>query len=128
MSGSRRWFRYVDDEGTAYAINRDESNTELVNLAADYNLGVAGLDPLPQGVKPRYVTLSSVSGEISRDCFVLTPTRYAALNTAINFLLTAANFSGVSSDTTVSLILKQPEISRRLPKNGDTGLNDGDIE
>lgn len=126
--GSRRWFRYVDDEGTARAVNRDESNTELVNIAADTGVSVAGLEPLPQGVTARSVTLSDISGNVVRECIVLTPERYAALNNSVNFLLTAANFSGVATDTQTSIVRKNPELSRRQPRVGDTGQIDGDQE
>lgn len=128
MAGSRRWFPYTADNGNQYAILADESNTELVNLLADYQGSVAGLEPLPKGVTARFVTLANVSNTISRDCYILTPERYGALNNATNFLLTASNFSGVATDTPTSIVLKQPEISRRQPRQGDTGLVDGDID
>lgn len=126
MSGSIRWFAYQDDSDVSYAIRADESNTELVNLAPETSASVAGLIPLPKGVTPRSVTLEDSSGDISRTCYVLTPQRYAALNNAINFQLTPANFSGVSVATEVSVVRKNPEIARRQPRVADSGLNDGD--
>lgn len=126
MSGSLRWFRYVDDSGEPYAIFADESNTELVNPVALTGASVAGLQPLPKGIAPRYVTLQNDERTITRRAYVLTQERYGQINNALNFLLTPINFSGVSADTPVSTILKNPEIQRRIPRDADTGLNDGD--
>lgn len=126
MSGSLRWFRYIDDSGNPYAIFADESNTELVNPSALTTASVAGLQPLPKGVTARSVTLQDDSRNITRTAYVLTQERYGQINNALNFLLTPLNFSGVSADTPVSTILKNPEIQRRIPRNADTGLNDGD--
>lgn len=124
--GSKRWFRYVSDDGVPRAVERDESNTELVNVAADVNASVAGLFPLPKGIKPRSVILESADGLISRECVILNPDRYNALNNATNFLLTAANFSGVAVDTPTSIVRKNPEIARRQPRTSDSGQLDGD--
>lgn len=124
--GSKRWFKYTRDDGVVNAIFADESNTELVNLVADTTGSVSALEPLPKGITPRQVVLSDSTGNITRTCYVLTPARYAALNGATDFQLTAANFSGVSADTVVNITLKTAEKVRRQPKNADTGLNDGD--
>lgn len=127
MAGSLRWFRYVDDSGNPFAIFADESNTELVNPVLLTSASVAGLQPLPKGVTPRSITLQDDSRDITRTAYVLTQERYGQINNALNFLLTPVNFSGVAADTPVSVILKNPEIQRRIPRNADTGLNDGDI-
>lgn len=126
MAGSKRWFRYTRDDGGQAGIFLDESNTELVNLVADTTASVSALDPLPRGYTPRQIVLSDLSGNIKRTCVILTAARYAAISNATDFLLTAANFSGVSADTIVNPILKTAEKIRRQPKNADTGLNDGD--
>lgn len=126
MAGSLRWFRYLSDNLEAFAIFADESNTELINQVIDSQASVAGLKPLPKSVKPRYVTLANSSNTISRKCYVLNPVEYQGIDNATTRTLTPANFSGVSESTPVVVILKQPEISRRLPKDADTGLNDGD--
>lgn len=95
-------------------------------MVADTTGSVSALEPLPKGITPRQVVLSDSTGNITRTCYVLTPARYAALNGATDFQLTAANFSGVSADTVVNITLKTAEKVRRQPKNADTGLNDGD--
>jgi hypothetical protein len=120
---SKRWFPYTKDDGTVVAVLRDESNTELVDSAADGLTPPSGTPPLEQGVKARYVTLQNAAGQ-QKDCTVLNVTQYNALS------LSQA-FAGTNEDGTVAgdswvLVRKTPEISRRQPVNFDTGLTDGD--
>ena len=56
----------------------------------------------------------------------MTLDRYAAANNTTDYLLTAANFSGVAADTFVYVVLKQPELIRRQPRIADTAQLDGD--
>ena len=126
MSGSKRWFRYTADSGVNYGINADESNTELINTTANTTASVAGLTSLPKSIQPRFVQLASIDGKVKRKCYVLSTTTFSALNNATDYQLTPANFSGVSTDTLVSPVLKVNERARRQPKIFDTGLDDGD--
>jgi hypothetical protein len=126
MAQSKRWFRYTDDGGQAYAIIRDESNTELVNTTEDSQANVTGLDPLPKGREARYVMLSSADNLTKKKCTILTLSRYASLSTGDAFTLTANGNFGVPADTPVNIRLKQPQIERRQPFTGDTGHLDGD--
>ena len=126
MSGSKRWFRYTADSGVNYGIFADESNTELINTNANTTASVAGLTTLPKSIKPRFISLASIDGKVKRNCYVLSTTTFSALNSATDFMLTPANFSGVSADTLVSPILKFNEKARRQPRIFDTGLDDGD--
>lgn len=127
MAYSKRWFKYVDDIGSVYAINADESNTELVNLNTDSQAVIAaGTKSLPRGIKPRHVMLQSDDGLIKRKCYVLTQERYSDLLQGASYTLGANQFFGVQADTPVLIALKTPEISRRQPYQGDTQLIDGD--
>lgn len=120
---SKRWFPYTNDDGSVYAVLRDESNTELVDATADAAVAPSGTEPLPNGIKARYVTLRNAAGQI-KDCTVLTTAIY-------NGLSLSQAFAGTNEDGTVAgdswvLIRKTPEIARRQPVNFDTGLLDGD--
>lgn len=123
MSSSRRWFRYVADDGVAYGVEADESNTELTNLVAQTSLTVAGLLPLPKGYSPRYVDLEDASGNLKRKCIILTQARYAALSSADSF---PVSVDGTATTVSCAVVRKTAEKIRRQPKDGDTGLNDGD--
>lgn len=127
MSGSKRWFRYVSDGGDVFAIQADESNTELVNQVADSNAIIpAGTGPLPKGFNARYVSLEDPTGNIKRKCYVLNATEYNGILNGASYTLTAAGNFGVGADTPVVVKIKQPEITRRQPFQGDTALIDGD--
>lgn len=126
MSYSRRWFRYLDDAGNPFAIQADESNVELINDVASTASNVNALNPLPKGIKPRKVYLQDPTGTIARVIPVLTQAQYAALNVGANYTLTANGFAGVQADTPVQIRRKDPELERRQPFTGDTGLIDGD--
>jgi hypothetical protein len=108
-------------------LRLDESNTEKANSLVDLGVTVtAGMSGLPQGMKPRSVTLQSDDNTIKRKCIILSAARYNALGVGTQFLLTAGTFDGVSVDTVVSVRRKNPESLLRQPYQGDTGLIDGD--
>lgn len=127
MTGSKRWFLYTTDGGEDFAIQADESNTELVNpIGASGAVIPAGTLPLPKGVNARYVSLEDPTGSIRRIAYILTPTTYNTLTVNSPFTLTADGNFGVGADVPVLVKLKQPEIARRQPFQGDTALIDGD--
>lgn len=69
----RRWFGYVDDFGQAYAVELDESNTELVNPStAEAGTQVPTLT-LPRTVQPRTLRYNDTSGLFSRSVVFLSP-------------------------------------------------------
>lgn len=122
MAGSNKWFVYTTDDGTDFAINLDESNTEAVNGATqDYVPAVSIKYNLPRNVKPRAAYYASADGSRVLRCVALTQTIYNGIPTNVSSIsdpLTPAN--------TLGLIRIRPEIITRLPFAGDTGLNDGD--
>ena len=126
MSGSIRGFRYLTDSGETLSVNRDESNTELVNAPVITQSGVGGLKKLYSGYRPRAVVLENSERTIKRTCVVLTQTAYNLITQSQNYLATAANFSGVSEDTPLFVTQKIPERITRQPVSFDSGLNDGD--
>jgi len=126
MSGSIRGFRYTTDDGETLSLNRDESNTELVNAPVVTGAGVGGLKKLYQGYSPRMVVLSNAERTIQRRCAVLTQAAYNGISQSQNFQATAANFSGVAGTVELFVIQKIPEKILRQPVSFDSGLNDGD--
>lgn len=123
MAGSLKWFRYLADDNTPYAILADESNTEAVNTPLTTNAPVAGLVPLPRGYKARYVTLESSDGAFKRKAYVLDPDRFAIVNNTQVFVVPV---EGSATGVNTRIVLKEAERLRRQPKDADTGLNDGD--
>lgn len=126
MAGSLRWFRYLSDNGTSYGVLLDESNTELLNAPVVTDASPAGLNQPPKGLSPRSVTLESADGLVRRVAVILTQAAFAAISTATDYQLTAANFSGVAVDTVVNPVYTTAERFRRRPKRADTRQLDGD--
>jgi hypothetical protein len=120
--GSMRDFNYTDDGGTVWGLKLDESNTELVNLSGDTGAAVA-IHRAPRNLKPRYVIVTDVTGQIKRKCIVLNLARYAALSGTNNFTLAAVD---PNATTQVAVGRKVPEQVIDIIKNFDTGLTDGD--
>lgn len=122
MSGSRKDVNYVSGDGSVYAISVDESNVELV-MGAPVALATSP-ERKPSNLKTlRSVTLQDASGNVKREVPVLTEARYNALNNTSTFTLPA--FDG-GEGAVVGVSRKTPEKFVRLPKNFDSGLNDGD--
>jgi len=122
MAGSRRWFRYVADDGTAYAIERDESNVELVNLTADTTAAIPAAT-IPSNLSPRRVTLTNADSTVTRSIPILTLARYTALNGTPTFAL---NGFDVDDGENTNITSKTGEKLRRIPRTIDSGKNDGD--
>lgn len=129
MTGSRRWFRYVSDDGQNYAIQLDESNTELVNPNADTaaNL-VTGLRKRPSGLRPRGIRLSNSDNTVKRFCTVLTPTQFSSFTNGQKFTITSQDGADADSDEELEFTFRVPEKSGRLPRVRDTAKTDGDTE
>jgi hypothetical protein len=122
MAGSRVDALYTADDGTTtYCINADESNLEMI-MAAAVTPNATRPRP-PRGFTPRYVVVKDITGTISREIPVLTPTRYAALNGS-----TVLALGSVDSDVAVSVRVtaKTGEKQRNAPRDFDSGRTDGD--
>lgn len=119
MAGSLRNFDYTSDDGTVYQINRDESNTEALNVGAG---APTATSVLPSGYEPRYALLYQVSNPlIKRKVTILEPTTFAAILGGTDYSLAvvgaaAANFrvSSLIGERRVGLV------------TSDTGQTDGD--
>lgn len=119
MAGSIKWFVYTTDDGTDFAINKDESNTEFINGGTqDYpNTGTI-IYALPKNVTPRQLVFRSVDGTVTRKIVALTQTIYDAV-------LPASTFTDPVSGKVTYLTRKEGELVR-VPIGPDTGLDDGD--
>lgn len=123
MAGSLKWFVYTTDDGTDFALELDESNTEAVNGATqDYVPAVAIKYNLPKNVVPRSAYYRSADGTRTIRCVALTRTIYDGIPTNVSSI--ADPIAGGSA--TLGLIRVRPEVIRNLPFAGDTGLTDGD--
>jgi hypothetical protein len=122
MAGSLRWFRYVADDGVPYAVFRDESNTEIVNLVADTS-AVIPTAVLPKNLIPRSIRYATPNGQATRDITVLTLARFTAINgvTAIT-----AGDGDIDSGFTFTVRSKKGEQITRIPTTADSGKDDGD--
>lgn len=126
MAGSLRKFGYTSDDGTVYNINRDESNTEIVNISDDNEGGLPpnGTASLPQGYVTRYALLYLVADpQIKRKVTILDPTVFAALNGGTNYEM--AIVGAANGTFRISSLIGE---RREGLTNKDTGQNDGDNE
>jgi hypothetical protein len=122
MAGSNKWFVYTTDAGTDFALYADESNTEAVNGATqDYVAGVAIQYALPKNVTPRTAYYRSADGNRTIKCYALTQTIYGGIPANVTSI-----GDPITPGSTLGLIRLRPEVIKRLPFAGDTGLNDGD--
>lgn len=119
--GSRRDFTYVDDSGQAWGLKLDESNTLLVNPTGDVGASTAS-NRLPRNIKPRFVQVTDITGQVVRKCIVLKLAAYAALTSGANFTLAATDSNAA---TVVAPKLVRGEKRRDVIKNFDTGKTDG---
>lgn len=119
MAGSNKWFVYTTDDGSNFALYRDESNMEGVNGATgDYTGASTIIYSLPRNVKPRSIVYGNASGTIRRTIPALTAAIY-------NGVAANATITDQTSGETLTVVRKVGEVVA-LPKAADTGLNDGD--
>lgn len=119
MAGSLRAFTYTADDGTTWALLRDESNVEAVNGAGN-NLTAGVKYKAPSNLRVRTATYANASGTIRRVVPVLTSATFGGL-TGSNTLVDQV------SGETLQLRFTQGERVSLLPLT-DTGLNDGDAD
>jgi|SRR6056297_25346 len=120
MAGSKKWFVYTTDDGTDFALNLDESNTEAVNGATQDFLADSSVRfALPRNMRPRYAVFSNADKTRNITCIALTPTIYTGV---------PANVGSIPDPLgTGPLALTRIRPERiTLPFGIDTGLADGD--
>jgi hypothetical protein len=121
MAGSKKWFVYTSDDGTDFAINLDESNTEAVNGSTqDYVAGTAFRYSVPRNLRPRTAVYANAAGTRTIRCVALTPAIYNGI---------PANVTSITDPIdggTLGLVRIRPEVISPLPFANDTGLDDGD--
>lgn len=120
MAGSLKFFRYLADDGTAFAVQRDESNVEALNTGVGVAITPAEKYKLPSNVKPRSAVYVSLDGLVRRDIIILSPDIYNALTATTTIV------DQVSGET-LTLKLKKGE-RLTLPSLSDTALLDGDAD
>jgi len=122
MAGSNRWFTYVSDDGTSWALYGDESNIEAANPVASN--GGAPLNQIykpPSNLKPRFAVYRNESGDRSLRVPILNQAIYNALD---NTDTIPDPFGGAGA--VLGFARKRPETIGPIPTIFDTGLNDGD--
>lgn len=128
MTGSKRLFKYVTDDGTTeFNLNLDESITEAINtsLNATELAPIAGIVVLPVATRCRSVTYRSADGLYSRKGIVLQPDVLTALPNSIT--IRAGSGSGSDSGDSVTLLLRRPRAERfSRGAAADSGQTDGD--
>lgn len=121
MTGSLRWFTYVDDAGTDWALFGDESNIEAANSDTGSGGSPANQNyKYPSNLKPRFAVYGNSDGSRNIRVPILTQSEYNALDNTS----TIPDVAGGS--TPLRLVRKRPEIISPLPTAADTGQNDGD--
>lgn len=117
MAGSLRGFPYTADDGSEWALLRDESNVESVNGAGN-PLTAAQKYKAPSNLRVRSATYANAAGTIRRKVAVLTPAIFGALTPSSTIV------DQVSGET-LQLRFTEGERVSLLPLI-DTGLDDGD--
>lgn len=117
MAGSLRGFPYTADDGTQWALLRDESNVEAVNGGGN-PLTAAQKYKAPSNLRVRSATYANAAGTIRRKVPVLTTATFAAL-TADDTITDQV------SGEVLRLRFTEGERVSLLPLT-DTALNDGD--
>lgn len=113
MSGSLRWYNYVSDGGTTYAILADKSNIAAVNPSGAGAPSTLPVAAVPRNFKPRYALFSDSTGTIRRRVPLLTPADVTALTPT-------SSFTPQGETATVILTAIRGE-KINLPKLADTG-------
>lgn len=113
MSGSLRWFNYISDAGTTFAILADKSNIAAVNPSGVAAPGSLPISAVPRNIRVRYALFSDTTGLIKRRVPVLTPTDVSALSSTLSFVP-----QGETATVRLSSIRGE---KINLPKLADTG-------
>lgn len=129
-NGSRRWFIYKADNGDEFAYQADEAWTESVIAAGG---GTAGAQDwkttsavpwgLPSNLQPRTVLLTSADGKRKAEVIVPTQALFNAQSTTGTFSVTDP--LNTASNTLVMTLKKGEQV--KIPREGDSGLTDGDV-
>lgn len=122
-----RDFRYVADNGNAYAIRADESNIRLIHDAAAVAVtGIGLLERPPANLKIRKVVMKDSTNLRTRVIPVLNLSTYTALNGNTDYV-TDNTTAGADPNPGATFNVQTfiPEKRRVIPKLSDTGLNDG---
>lgn len=124
MAGSNRFFLYIDDLGRDWAINRDESSTELVNgAAATVVPSTAASILIGKGsIEPRYLNYNSANGLLRRKVVFLSNTPEALASAPV--VISVPTEAGALSLQLTSYV---GERQRFVPQT-DTRQTDGDSE
>jgi len=121
MAGSMKTVAYTADNGSQHCIKVDESNVEMIMGA---QVPASGAFPaLPKGTEPRKVRLEDITGKIKRVVPVLTQARFNELTGATALTLGSGDIDELVD---VRIRTKVPEKNRFIPRNFDTGKDDGD--
>lgn len=122
MAGSNRWFTYISDDGTDWALFADESNVEAANpVASGGGAPLGQIYKPPANLKPRYAVYTNQSGDRNLKVPILNETIYNALD---NTSTIPDPFGGAGA--TLALKRKRPELIGPIPTVFDTGIDDGD--
>lgn len=120
MSGSLKWMQYLDDAGTPYLVNIDESNGEAAGFTDVTNLNV-NTPLLPKGFQMRYINVvrAGASGEdIRRKIYVGSVAKLTELQGTRVIQLADGDYN----------IRSFRGEKKRYAIAIDTAQNDGDIE
>lgn len=121
MAGSIKWFIYDADDGTQFAIELDESNTEAINgTTGDYVDATAITYAIPKNLTPRFAYYRSDDGARTLRTVALTPGIYNDLLTNTRTIT-----DPIDDTQTLTLVRLRPE-KLRIPYPQDTGLDDED--
>ena len=121
MTGSIKWFVYTTDNGTNFAIELDESNTEAINADdRDYVDGTGLIFSIPKNLTPRAAFYENADKTRTIRCVALSTQVYNDL--VANQRTIPDPLDGNQSLTLVRI---RPEVIR-LPFPQDTGQTDGD--
>jgi hypothetical protein len=121
MAGSRKWFEYETDGGQVFAVNMDESNGEAVGNS-DYTALSTAVFALPRNVVPRTARYTSSNPPYQRSIIVGTA---GTTTTDLPASITAP-VEGQATGVLLALASFQGERFNAIPREDDTGLNDGD--
>jgi hypothetical protein len=128
MSGSKRQFRYLSDDGvTSFNIVLDEDQTEFINgvLLATQTTPIPGVVVLPVATKCRYGRYKSADGLYTRKVIILRPEIAATIPNVLPIRVAAGDPALPTVLVNLNLVRV---VGEKFPRGNpaDTGLNDGD--